>query len=82
MWTEVQINFCSENTDFVPKGLQDSARVSTPGADKKGTALKVAVEMRFPPWMPNEILNQFLPPLQGGALLSMCPGVETPGSVL
>jgi hypothetical protein len=29
--------------------------------------------------MPNEILNQFLPPLQGGALLSMCPGVETPG---
>ena len=39
----------------------------------------MAVERRFPPWMPNEILNQFLPPLQGGALLSMCPGVETPG---
>jgi hypothetical protein len=32
--------------------------------------------------MPSEILNQFLPPLQGGALLSMFPGVETPGSVL
>jgi hypothetical protein len=24
----------------------------------------VAVEKRFPPWMPNEILNEFLPPLQ------------------
>ena len=86
----------------------------------------MAVEKRFPPWMPNEILNQFLPPVQhrqpatrvqlglgavlqhfatpialfeheherrapnakreapceGGAILSMCPGVETPGSVL
>ena len=94
--------------------------VSTPGRDKKGTALKVAVEKRFPSWMSNEILNEFLPPLQhrqpatrvqfrlgavlqafakptplfehedeheydfeapgeGGALLSICPGVETPG---
>ena len=24
----------------------------------------MAVEKRFPPWMPNEILNEFLPPLQ------------------
>jgi hypothetical protein len=27
----------------------------------------VAVEKRFPPWMSNEILNEFLPPLWGGA---------------
>jgi hypothetical protein len=51
--TSVQIDFCTENTDFVPKGLQDSARGFNPGSDK-----------------------------QGGAHLSMCPGVETPGSVL
>ena len=42
----------------------------------------MSVEKRFPPWMPNGILSEFLPPLQGGALLSMYPGVETPGSVL
>ena len=42
----------------------------------------MAAERRFPPWMPNKIRNEFLPPLQGGPLLSMYPGVETPGSVL
>jgi len=29
--TGVQIDFCPENTDFVPKGLQDSARGFNPG---------------------------------------------------
>jgi hypothetical protein len=29
----------------------------------------VAVEKRFPPWMPNEILNEFLPPLIDGPKL-------------
>jgi hypothetical protein len=51
----MQLRFCGQvfKAIFVPKGLQDSAGVLTPGTDK-----------------------------QGGALLSMCPGVETPGSVL
>ena len=34
--TGVQIDFCPENTDFVPRGHQDSARGLTPGTDKKG----------------------------------------------
>ena len=36
----------------------------------------MAVEKRFPPWLPNEILNKFLPPLQGGALLSGVLGLK------
>jgi hypothetical protein len=106
---------------FVPKGTIGLSLGFQPQVGiKRGPALKVAVEKRFPSWMSNEILNEFLPPLQhrqpatrvqfrlgavlqafakptplfehedeheydfeapgeGGALLSICPGVETPG---
>ena len=58
------------------EGLQDSARGLTPGTDKRAPALKVAVEKRFPPWMANEILNEFLPPLQPGPYCQCVLGLK------
>ena len=37
--------------------------VLTPGTDKKGTRPESGGRKVFPSWMPNEILNEFLPPL-------------------
>jgi hypothetical protein len=55
--TGVQIDFCPEGTTGLSPGFQPRVQIKRP-------ALKVAVEKSFPPWMPNETLNEFLPPLQ------------------
>ena len=59
---------CPEGTVGLSLGFQPQVRM------KRAPALKVAVKGCFPSWLPNEIPNEFLPPLQGGVLLSMCPG--------
>jgi hypothetical protein len=36
---------------------------ANPGTDKKGPRPESGGRKVFPPWMPNDILNEFLPPL-------------------
>ena len=68
------------SSEFVPKGLEDSARGFNPGLPtQQGPALK-GRQMLLPVFASmNETGIAFLPPLQGGAVLLSVPGVKTPG---
>jgi hypothetical protein len=80
--TGVQIDFCPENTDFVPKGLQTQPGVLTPGTDKKGTRPEGGGREAFSALDAERDPQRISAAPSGRDLLSMCPGVETPGSVL
>jgi hypothetical protein len=60
--TGVQIDFCPEIRILFRRDYRTQPGVLPRVRTKRGPALKVAAEKRFPPWMPNEILNEFLPP--------------------
>ena len=73
-----------ERSDFVPKGLEDSARGFDPGIDqsktnppRRGGRGLVAIYAPI-----NSAQNRYLSLPQGGAVFLSVPGVKTPGLVL
>jgi hypothetical protein len=73
-----------ERSDFVPKGLEDSARGFNPGIDqskknppRRGGRGLAAIYAPI-----NNTQNRYLPPLQGGPFFLSVRGVKTPGLVL